>query len=48
VDAAAKETVQALIAQLGYTAIDLGSLEERGRMQQPRGPLAGPDLLVNE
>jgi predicted dinucleotide-binding enzyme len=47
-DVAAKETVQALIAQLGYAAIDLGGLDEGGRMQQPGGPLAGPDLLVNE
>ncbi len=47
-DVAAKETVEALIAQLGYAAIDLGGLDEGGRMQQPGGPLAGPDLLVNE
>jgi predicted dinucleotide-binding enzyme len=47
-DVEAKETVQGLIAQLGYAAIDLGGLDEGGRMQQPGGPLAGPDLLVNE
>jgi predicted dinucleotide-binding enzyme len=46
-DAASKQTVQHLITELGYAAIDLGGLDEGGRMQQPGGPLAGPDLLVN-
>jgi predicted dinucleotide-binding enzyme len=47
-DVAAKQTVQQLITELGYAAIDLGGLDEGGRMQQPGGPLAGLDLLVNE
>ena len=47
-DVASKQTVQRLIAELGYAPIDLGGLDEGGRMQQPGGPLAGPDLLVNQ
>jgi 8-hydroxy-5-deazaflavin:NADPH oxidoreductase len=46
-DVESKQTVQDLITELGYAAIDLGSLDEGGRMQQPGGPLAGQDLLVN-
>jgi len=46
-DVAAKQTVQELITELGYAAIDLGGLDEGGRMQQAGGPLAGQDLLVN-
>ena len=37
-----------LITELGYAPIDLGGLDDGGRMQQPGGPLAGPDLLVNQ
>jgi len=47
-DVASKQTVQRLIAELGYAPIDLGNLDEGGRMQQPGGPLAGPDLLVSQ
>ncbi len=47
-DLASKKTVQHLITELGYASIDLGGLDEGGRMQQPGGPLAGPDLLVNQ
>jgi hypothetical protein len=47
-DVASKQTVQDLITELGYAAIDLGSLDEGGCMQQPGGPLAGQDLLVNQ
>jgi 8-hydroxy-5-deazaflavin:NADPH oxidoreductase len=47
-DVASKQTVQQLITELGYAAIDLGGLDEGGRMQQPGGPLAGRDLLVNQ
>jgi hypothetical protein len=47
-DVASKQTVQHLITELGYAAIDLGGLDEGGRLQQPGGPLAGLDLLVNE
>ena len=38
-DVAAKQTVQQLITELGYAAIDLGGLDEGGRMQQPGGQL---------
>jgi NADPH:quinone reductase-like Zn-dependent oxidoreductase len=48
VSGVAKQTVQQLITELGYAAIDLGGLDEGGRMQQPGGPLAGLDLLVNQ
>src|SRR5882762_2483987 len=41
-DVASKQTVQHLITELGYAAIDLGGLDEGGRLQQPGGPLAGP------
>ena len=47
-DVAAKQTVHHLITELGYAAIDLGGLDEGGRIQQPGGPLAGRDLLVNQ
>jgi 8-hydroxy-5-deazaflavin:NADPH oxidoreductase len=47
-DVAAKETVEVLIDQLGYAAIDLGGLDEGGRLQQPGGPLIGRDLFVGE
>ena len=47
-DVESKQTVQDLITELGYAAIDLGGLDEGGRLQQPGGPLAGPDLLVNQ
>ena len=47
-DVASKQTVQRLITELGYSPIDLGGLDDGGRMQQPGGPLAGPDLLVNQ
>jgi predicted dinucleotide-binding enzyme len=47
-DPASKQTVGRLITELGYVPIDLGGLDDGGRMQQPGGPLAGPDLLVNQ
>ena len=47
-DVASKQTVQQLITELGYAAIDLGGLDEGGRMQQLGGPMAGLDLLVNQ
>jgi predicted dinucleotide-binding enzyme len=47
-DDASKESVQRLIAQLGYAPIDLGGLVDGGRMQQPGGPLAGLDLLLTQ
>jgi 8-hydroxy-5-deazaflavin:NADPH oxidoreductase len=45
-DTAAKDEVARLIEALGYAVIDLGGLEEGGRMQQGDGPLAGKDLLM--
>src|SRR3954453_20394053 len=47
-DVTSKQTVQSLIAELGYAPIDLGGLDDGGRMQQAGGPLAALDLLVNE
>jgi hypothetical protein len=47
-DVASKQTVQHLTTELGYASIDLGGLDEGGRMQQPGGPLAGLDILVNQ
>jgi predicted dinucleotide-binding enzyme len=47
-DIASKQTVQSLIAELGYAPIDLGSLDDGGRLQQAGGPLAALDLLVNQ
>ena len=47
-DVAAKRSVKELITELGYAVIDLGGLDEGGRMQQPGGRLAGRDLLLND
>jgi 8-hydroxy-5-deazaflavin:NADPH oxidoreductase len=47
-DVPSKQSVQDLITELGYVAIDLGGLDEGGRMQQAGGPLAGRDLFVNQ
>jgi hypothetical protein len=46
-DAPSKETVEDLITELGFAVIDLGALDEGGRMQEPGGPLAGRDILLN-
>jgi 8-hydroxy-5-deazaflavin:NADPH oxidoreductase len=45
-DSSAKNVVRGLIEASGYAVIDLGGLEEGGRMQQGDGPLAGKDLLM--
>jgi len=47
-DVASKRSVKDLITELGYAVIDLGGLDQGGRMQQPDGRLAGRDLLLNE
>lgn len=47
-DVPSKQTVAGLITELGFAAIDLGSLEVGGRLQQAGGPLAGHDFLVNQ
>ncbi|HEX4557838.1 MAG TPA: NAD(P)-binding domain-containing protein [Mycobacterium sp.] len=47
-DAPSKQTVGNLISELGFAVIDLGGLDEGGRMQQPGGPLAGRDILLNQ
>jgi hypothetical protein len=46
-DAPSKQTVEDLITELGFAVIDLGALDEGGRMQEPGGPLAGRDILLN-
>jgi 8-hydroxy-5-deazaflavin:NADPH oxidoreductase len=46
-DEAAKTTVKNLIESFGFAALDLGSLQVGGRMQQAKtAPLAGPDFLI--
>lgn len=45
-DNAAKDAVRGLIEALGFAVIDLGGLEDGGRLQQGGGPLAGKDLLL--
>jgi 8-hydroxy-5-deazaflavin:NADPH oxidoreductase len=45
-DLSAKNAVRGLIEAFGYAVIDLGGLEDGGRMQQGDGPLAGKDLLM--
>jgi len=45
-DQSAKNVVRGLIEAFGYAVIDLGGLEDGGRMQQGDGPLAGKDLLM--
>jgi 8-hydroxy-5-deazaflavin:NADPH oxidoreductase len=45
-DDAAKKTVRALLDELGFTAIDLGSLRDGGAIQQAGGPLGGKNLIM--
>jgi 8-hydroxy-5-deazaflavin:NADPH oxidoreductase len=45
-DAAARAAVSSLIDDVGYAAVDLGSLSTGGALQQPGGPLAGLDLRL--
>src|ERR1700751_403265 len=40
-----KQLVSDLITSFGYAVIDLGDFDEGGCFQQPRGPLAGKDLI---
>jgi 8-hydroxy-5-deazaflavin:NADPH oxidoreductase len=47
-DVVSKQTVKGLISELGYAPLDLGGLNDGGRLQQAGGPLAALDLLVNE
>jgi predicted dinucleotide-binding enzyme len=47
-DPASKQTVKGVITELGYAPVDLGGLEDGGRMQQAGGPLAAVDFLVNQ
>jgi predicted dinucleotide-binding enzyme len=47
-DADAKDRVAALIADIGFAAVDTGGLAEGGRKQQIRGPLSGLILTGSE
>lgn len=47
-DRAAKETVARLIDQIGYDAVDVGSLAEGGRQHQPGTPVYAADLTSKE
>ncbi|WP_432894686.1 hypothetical protein ACQPYH_27885 [Kribbella sp. CA-245084] len=38
--------VGALVDDIGYAAVDLGSLSAGSALQQPGGPLAGRDLRL--
>ncbi|WP_026464365.1 NADPH-dependent F420 reductase [Adhaeribacter aquaticus] len=45
-NAEAKKAVQEIINKIGFAAIDLGKLDEGGRLQQfPGGPLAAQNLI---
>jgi predicted dinucleotide-binding enzyme len=44
-DKAAKNELAAILKDIGFATIDLGSLHDGGRMQQAGGPLAGLNLL---
>jgi 8-hydroxy-5-deazaflavin:NADPH oxidoreductase len=45
-DAAAKRTVSELLEELGFAAIELGSLRDGGAIQQAGGPLGGKNLIM--
>jgi predicted dinucleotide-binding enzyme len=47
-DAGAKATVAGLIDELGYAAVDTGSLAEGGRLQQPGAQLYGSLVTADE
>ncbi|MGH2995612.1 MAG: NADPH-dependent F420 reductase [Gaiellaceae bacterium] len=47
-DEAAKRTVSELIDQIGFDAVDAGSLAEGGRKHQPGSPVYTADLLTGE
>ena len=44
-DAGAKKEVKSLLADFGYSVIDLGNLRDGGLIQQAGGPLAGRNLF---
>ncbi|MEJ0105491.1 MAG: NAD(P)-binding domain-containing protein [Bacteroidota bacterium] len=45
-DTTAKNTVVKIIESMGFAAIDLGSLETGGQLQQAGGSLAGKNLIL--
>jgi predicted dinucleotide-binding enzyme len=45
-DEDARSAVSALVDDIGYAAVDLGSLSTGSALQQPGGPLAGRDLRL--
>lgn len=47
-DAEAKRIVSDLIEQIGFAAVDMGSLREGGRLQQPGGNLFNKDLKAGQ
>lgn len=47
-DVAAKGAVAKLIEEIGFAAIDTGSLRDGGRRQQPGSPIYGPPLTVKQ
>jgi 8-hydroxy-5-deazaflavin:NADPH oxidoreductase len=47
-DAEAKQIVSDLIEQIGFAAVDMGSLRDGGRLQQPGGNLFNKDLKAGQ
>lgn len=47
-DAEAKAIVGELVSAIGFEPVDVGSLAEAGRKQQPGGPLYSADLSPAE
>ncbi len=47
-DAAAKATVAKLIEEIGFAALDTGSLRDGGRRQQPGSPIYGRPMTASE
>jgi predicted dinucleotide-binding enzyme len=45
-DAAAKKVVSNLIEDIGFKAIDTGSLREGGRKQQPDSPIYNNPMII--
>lgn len=47
-DARAKKTLSEVLEQVGFAAVDLGTLAIGGRQQQVGGPMAGLNLTLKD
>jgi len=47
-DVHAKQVVEKLIEDIGFAAVDTGSLRDGGRKQQPDSPIYNKPMTVNE